>query len=378
MKRLNTATLTFHASHNYGSMLQAYALQHFLIKEIGVDNEIINFRSIAQKKMYSFPKEEKHSWKYNLIKYLLPNTKEDRIKKYNLFESFLSDYLTLSPEYNEEKDVIKYADKFDFLITGSDQIWNTKCIDFNWLYYLPFAKSNAIAYAPSMGPRGINAIADEHYDTIKDCLHKFKAISVREEGTAKAIYSISRNNAETLIDPTLLISKKEWDELSGNEPIIKGEYIFIYHPIVNKEFVEIAKNVSSKMGLPLYVSNRLPLLDELKNKFSLTNKMHYKLDVGPIEFLNLLKNAKYVISGSFHAVVFSIIFQKPFLAVNGKTDNRMSQLLKATHLLDYGVDKNNYLAHLKCLENIDFTHSIEYLEEEKHKSISFLKQAFDL
>ena len=105
MKRLNTATLTFHASHNYGSMLQAYALQHFLIKEIGVDNEIINFRSIAQKKMYSFPKEEKHSWKYNLIKYLLPNTKEDRIKKYNLFESFLSDYLTLSPEYNEEKDI---------------------------------------------------------------------------------------------------------------------------------------------------------------------------------------------------------------------------------------------------------------------------------
>lgn len=378
MKKITTGTITFHASHNYGSMLQAYALQQILINELGVVNELINFRSIDQKKMYSYPTEKKHSWKLKFIKFLLPNTLEDRKKKYNLFEKFLADYLQLSPEFKDDKEVIQYARKFDYLIAGSDQIWNTCCKDFNWLYYLPFANGNAVAYAPSMGPNSKKQVLNLHYENIKLHLQHFKAISVREKGTLDIIKCLSKKNIEILIDPTLLITKNKWNTLSGDKPLIDGDYIFMYHPFIDKEICRVTSNVSQLLGMPAYVSNQLPPIIEFKNMMSVKRKLKYKLDAGPIEFLNLLKNAKYVISGSFHAVVFSIIFQKPFLALNGKEDNRMYQLLKSTDLLNYAVNKDDYIQVLNKLDNIDFTKSTRYIEEEKYKSISFLKEAFDM
>ena len=378
MGKIKTATLTFHASHNYGSMLQAYALQQVLINELGVENTIINYRSDAQKRMYQSPEDKKHSWKYKIIKPLLIDKKSALIKKFHLFEKFLEEKLDVTPEFNDEKDVIDFAANVDYLITGSDQVWNTHCYDFNWLYYLPFAKGNAIAYAPSMGPAGKNEVNAEYYPRINNCLRHYKSISVREQGTADIIKSISDKDVDILIDPTLLINKETWDKLSGDEPIIKGDYIFMYHPFINNQIYQITKDISQKTGLPVYISNQLPYQIELNKIYSGKRNLRYKLDAGPIEFLNLLKNAKLVISGSFHAVVFSIIFNKPFLAVNGKTDNRMSQLLRATNLLEYGVNEDDYLIALHNLSNIDFTKAALYIKKERENSLTYLNSALEL
>ena len=378
MKKIKTATLTFHASHNYGSMLQAYALQQMLQKELGVENEIINFRSDAQKKMYQLASEKKENWKKRLVNLLLGNHTKALTKKYQKFEKFLNEYLILSKEFNSEAEVAEYANQFNYLISGSDQIWNTNCIDFAWPYFLPFAKNNAIAYAPSMGPNGKDRVSKENYSQINDCLQQYKAISVREQGTADVIKSISNKDVEILIDPTLMINKEIWDNLSGQEPLIKGEYIFMYKPAVNDLICKISNDISKQTGLPVIVSNKMSIGNEIRNTFSFNRRMHYKFDIGPIEFLNLLKNAKYVISGSFHAVVFSIIFNKPFLAVAGKTDNRMSQLLKSTDLLEFGVDSKNYMQVFKKLPEIDFTKSALYIEKEREHSLSFMKKALNL
>lgn len=374
MQKIKTGTVTFHASHNYGSMLQAYALQRTLTKILGVENEIINYRSEAQKRYYQLKDGKSLSLKHKILKLFIGNNERVLKKKFQLFENFLKEELVLSQEFNNENEVVEYSKKFDYLITGSDQIWNTYCLDFSWLYYLPFANGNAIAYAPSMGPDAMNKVSVDNYPKIKDLVLKFKSVSVRELGTAEVIKTISGQDAEILVDPTLLVEKDEWDRLAGEKPLIKGDYIFMYHPFVNKEIYWISKNISKHTGLPVIVSNKLFNKAELHNKLT-GNNLKYKLDCGPKEFLNLVKNAKYVISGSFHAVVFSIIFQRPFVALDGIKDNRMSQILKATNLLKYSIDKDNHIQVFKELESIDFSKSLEYIGNERTRSLAYLKNA---
>lgn len=374
MQKIKTGTVTFHASHNYGSMLQAYALQRTLTDVLGVDNEIINFRSEAQKKYYQLQDKKTETKKQKLLKLIIGSNDNALKKKFQLFEDFLEEELTLSQEFNSETEAADYSRKFDYLFSGSDQIWNTYCLDFCWLYFLPTANGNAIAYAPSMGPDAMNKVSVDNYEKIKDLVLKFKSLSVREQGTAEVIKVISGQEAEILVDPTLLVDRIEWERLAGKESLVNGDYIFMYHPFVNNEIYKISKNISRYTGLPVIVSNKLFNKADLHNKLT-GNHLKYKLDCGPKEFLNLIKNSKYVISGSFHAVVFSIIFQKPFVALDGIKDNRMSQILKDTNLLKYSIDKDNYIHVFKELENIDFSQSLEYIEKERKRSLEYLKSA---
>lgn len=378
MQKIKTATFTFHASHNYGSMLQAYALQYVLRNEVRIENEIINFRSLSQKLLYSDPGLKKYNFKQKVKQLLFGNYHKFLVEKYNLFEQFMKEKMILSQEFNDEVAAAKYSREFDFLITGSDQIWNTVCSDFNWIYFLPFAKGNAIAYAPSMGPCGIKEVKKEHYLKIKECLQQYKAVSVREKGSVEVLNKILATDVETLVDPTLLVDSKEWDDLAGNKPIINGDYIFMYKPFLDNPICEMAKKISRSLGIPVVVSNILPSRMELYNKLPLTTKIKSKLDCGPIEFLNLIKYSKLVISGSYHAVAFSIIFNKPFLAVNGKTDNRMSHLLKATNLLDYGVGLDDFSSVLNKLPSICFDDAKAYVDSERNRSIAFLKKSMNL
>ena len=98
------------------------------------------------------------------------------------------------------------------------------------------------------------------------------------------------------------------------------------------------------------------------------------LSVGPKEFLRLIMDSEFVLSGSFHAIVFSILFHKPFLAYNGLTDNRMSQILYSTGLEDYAVTDTNYLCKLSLLNEIDFSQADDYITRERKRSFDFLKK----
>ena len=132
--------LTFHASHNYGSMLQAHALQYVVVK-LGYTCEIINFRKKEQLKMYA-PIHKRGSLLQRLVRTvtLFPYLKGCN-EKYRLFEEFMQQYMNLSPDiYHTLEDVEKAGLQYDYYITGSDQIWNPICWDFDWVYFLPFVE----------------------------------------------------------------------------------------------------------------------------------------------------------------------------------------------------------------------------------------------
>ncbi|MCU6771238.1 Polysaccharide pyruvyl transferase [uncultured Bacteroides sp.] len=200
--------ITFHASHNYGSMLQAYALQH-IVQNLGYDCEIINFRSLSQKEMYK-PIFMKGTLYGRCVRFIIQSRYVlGIIKKQRLFEEFLKKELKLSSkEYTTFED-LKNADfNYDYYISGSDQIWNVRCYDFNYAYFLPFVKSGKkrIAYAPSLGP-DLSMQTHGDISKISDLLKKYDAISVREPTGAKYIVNLCQKSVSVVLDPTLLLSK---------------------------------------------------------------------------------------------------------------------------------------------------------------------------
>lgn len=372
---MKTATITFHASHNYGSMLQAYALQQVLKNKIGVENEILNLRTAVQRAVYPDPSKVQINVK-SILKLMLNLPIQSHLKnKYRLFEDFLSNYLVLSPEFNYGDNLVDYVQQFDYLISGSDQIWNTICTDFDWSYYLPFAQNNAIAYAPSMGPYPQREISETNYEKIKKYLLGFKAISVREKDTAELIEKIIGDKPQVLIDPTMLLDRNDWDKLAGETNLLNEKYIFLYSPSYTLEICELASDISARFGLQVVVSNKLPTKFLVKHK---KGKFKQILDCGPIEFIKLVRNAEFVISGSFHAIVFSILYRKPFLAYKGDVDSRMNQILTNSLLLDYAFDKSNYDSKLDILDRIDFSASENYIERERKNSFTFLKNSLEI
>lgn len=367
---IKTATITFHASHNYGSMLQAYALQQTLYR-LGYENEIINLRTQKQKDLYkrlsfkSFFKSPK-----DFIKGLLFLPYMNQLQqKHALFEKFLSDSLKLTKEYASLEELEKADFNYDCYISGGDQIWNTAPLDFDWSFYLPFVKKGKrISYAVSMGPMGEKAVTDR--DKIARLLSNYAHISVREEGTKAVVNGLSNKPVSMELDPALLLSAEEWNKVIVYNYEEKGDYILLYVPYFKKETYEMASFLSKKLGLKVIVT----LLGTPK---ALLYPFQTKLDVGPIEFLSLVKHAKLVVSGSFHALVFATLFHVPFYTVNGDKDNRMKTFLNNLNLLNRTIDINNRENKWKEAFDCDFTRAEEYLGIMRKASLDYLKNAIE-
>lgn len=363
--------ITFHASHNYGSMLQAYALQH-IVQNLGYDCEIINFRSLAQKEMYK-PIFMKGTLYGRCVRFIIQlRYAFGIIKKQRLFEKFLKKELNLSSKEYSTLEELENADfNYDYYISGSDQIWNVQCIDFSYAYFLPFIKSGKkrIAYAPSLGP-GISMKNHGDISKISDLLKKYDAISVREPAGAKFIENLCQKSVPAVLDPTLLLKIDEYDKLIDNKPLIKDEYVLIYSPNFNNRVYEMAWRLGQKHNIKVVLTQGLRTKGEML-KWGWQIKIYAAS--GPKEFLNLCKNATIICCDSFHAVVFSILFRKSFFVVNDIEDNRISNLLKITHLQKRKFSLSDDF--LSAPLQIDFTDAFNYLEMEKTKSMNWLKQS---
>lgn len=323
--------LTFHGSHNYGSMLQAFALQQIL-KKLGYESKIINFRTEKQKNIYSFDRKKKTFKDFTKHILLLSHRKALKIK-YDKFEDFLHNYLDCTKEYSFLEELEQKNFKFDCFIVGSDQIWNTNCFDFDKAYFLPFVKNcKKIAYAPSLGP------IKNNYDAILEYIKDFDYISVREK---QNFYSIEQKLGKDIfvaLDPTLLLTKEEWFQYIKKEPLIKQEYIFMYSPSYKKYLIDVADKYSKDLNLPVVVSNLFSV--------RLVFKKYIKyFEAGPLEFLNLIKNARIIISGSFHATLFSMLFNKEVISPNGDKDFRIVTLIEKFKNLQ--KERNDSLSFLK-------------------------------
>ncbi len=369
----NIATITFHAAHNYGSNLQAYALQEYVKKISGEEYnyEIINLRTDIQKEQYSLNKDNKITSKI-VRKVLLKDYNKKAKEKFEKFEDFINNKLQITKEYKSLEELKQANLNYDYYISGSDQLWNLRANDFDWSNFLEFVnKGKKISYAASFGPKKM-VWTEEEKNRVKNDLEKYECISVREEG--------SRNNVKELLnveevsmhmDPTILLTKEEWERILPIERIYKNKYILYYSLGQNKEHIELVKKISKILKLPV-VTTRYAGRRELFSGFEQI------YDVGPIEFLSLLKNAELVLSSSFHGTIFSSIFEVPFFAINGLQDYRISTLLKKLNLENRSINTETIEEKCKNYKDINFKVATEEIKKEREKSTKYLREALDL
>ena len=353
--------MTFHASLNCGSMLQAYALQTILTEKYNADVEIINYSNFGQRNYYSkwdiFPKPS--VW-INDIK-AIPHYKAiDKMRAD--YEEFSNKYLNIRTKLLKRRSQLNGIDKkFDIVIAGGDQVWNVRCRDADIAYFLSFVKTaKKVAYSPSLGARNINkyAINPQKY---ADLINSFDYLSVREVNGQKWLKELTGKDIPLIADPTLLLTHKEWiDHLSIKKNKNKEKFMLYYAFYYNKEKNdEILKKLSEKMDMPIYI------IDGKSWSINKLDKYGFKLyeKSGPIGFLELMENAEISLVQSFHGIIFSTLFHKTFWSLRNQTiknpdDDRAKVILNQLGL------ENRAITYEELLEK-DITEKVDYSEADK-------------
>lgn len=325
--------LTYHSGFNYGACLQAYALQTTL-KRFGYDNEIINFETeafVASREMFSRKPRRMKELVKNFTRLPYWRSLHERER---MFNSYTFDVLNSSPRYKTEEEVARHAEDYDCIICGSDQIWNLTHVKddpaITPLFFLNFPKKQRrIAFSASFA--SFTKIADQHEEEFMPWIREFDAISVREQDGYDYLRRKGVDCTLTL-DPTLLLDKEDYAPICA-ERLIEGKYILMFGWNTNADLIEAAKRVSARLGLPVY--NIVP---PPRGMFC---GIPRKLDVGPCEFLSMVKHAEFVVTNSFHGTAFSTTFEKPYVSVvTGQADTRMHSLLEQLGLADHLVTKD--------------------------------------
>ncbi|UZT05993.1 polysaccharide pyruvyl transferase family protein [Clostridium sp. LQ25] len=360
--------LTYHTGFNYGASLQAYALQT-TIKKYNTNCEIINFeteRFLASREMFSRkPKRLKE-----VIKIITRVLYYKQLKKrQKLFDDYTQSCLKISQLYRTEDDVIRHAKDYDCIVCGSDQIWNLDESDAptaNPIFFLNFPKAQRrVSYAASFG-KWVKK-APDHEEVFLPWLKQFDMISVRE--TSGVEYLKSRGlKCDLVLDPTLLLDEHEYDEIC-KERLIKEKYILLFSWNCNNDVIEAAKKVSREMNLPI--------INIVPPPRAIFKGVKRKLDIGPLEFLSMVKNAEFVVTNSFHGTAFSTIYNKPYVSIHtGIPDPRMASLLSQLGLSDHLVTYKEI--NVDKMVNTDFSLVKGKMKILRQSSIDYLKKAIEV
>jgi len=358
--------ITFHAAFNFGSMLQAYALQASLQK-LGHEVEIINFRSKVQKDMYASPNNFNSFMRFLGIckrNLLYPEATVYLKYKWKRFNAFLNTQLNVTKEYATIEELKKTKFNYDVIIYGSDQIWNITAKDFNAVYVDDFChNAKKIAYAISMGP------FPEKIDLgiLKPFVKSFNALSFRDERSANVIRPFLQDKTLSIVcDPTFLLQEREYFNLFEQKPLIKGRYIYCYTPYIIDDILPFAEKIAKDTNLPVVINNYCP-------KKILKKYPHvYLSNGGPSEFLNLIKYSEFIFGSSFHLLTFSLIFRKEFYLVDKGVDSRLNFLVNKLCLTDRAISEDCFIKNKFVRRGIDYNTVNKELTSFKDSSIDFL------
>lgn len=368
MKKI--ATITFHASHNYGSVLQAYALTK-VIENLGHSASVINYRSKEQKECYTLYR------KYRGVKGFVRNVYQRLIsnklkKRYKGFEDFINNVLPVTEEVCDKTEIKRFSSAFDCYVCGSDQIWNPACLDFSTAYYLDFVEDKkCVAYAPSLGKGEFDS---EHIKLIKGLLENVDYISVREKQGKALLETLTDKPVELVCDPVVLLGRQGWESVIPNIDV-KKPYMFVYFLENNHGDRSYIDLISKTLGLKVVILNE-NVKDVFKNYIK-------KYDALPLEFVSLIKNAKFVYTNSFHATAFSAMFNVPCASMIAKSDNvqNNNDSRKIDFLTALGLEKNlkKSLTKEEIIEitKTDFIKANEELEKLREKSKNYLIKAIE-
>lgn len=386
MKRIGIITVS--KTNNFGAELQAFAL-HKKLSNLGFDSEIIDYLYFKNKRHHpskkskpeiNFSKKQKikEYILYRIVSPLIENwltrVHKSTQKRLSNFQNFYQLNCSFSKEYNSIEKLYSAHHKYDVFIVGSDQVWNPATGTSLKPYFLDFAPKDKIklSYASSFG---ISTIDYQHHKLYKKYLTKLDFISVREENGVKIIKQIAERNSLVVLDPTLLLTKEEWSDVSKNSDILlKNKYILIYSLHDSDSLIELAYKLSKQLDLPIMnLCKRSFINKKYKNITNIT-------DAGPSEFISLFQTASFVLTNSFHGTVFSVNFNIPFYSVlksNRSNNSRILDFLALVKLTGRICYEKQEICNNSDSGLISFDVSNQILLKEKVRSLDFLINAIN-
>lgn len=368
---MKIAIMTWLHNGNYGSMLQAYALQKYL-RDQGYDVTNIDYEPGSIQKVKNLI-ENRNSPKLFLEKYEAwkvshdAGFKNERAVRKEKFDQFCMQNMQLSDKFRKPKELKAISDTYDIYICGSDQIWSPYLL--NPVYYLCFVGNRKkIAYAASFG---VTSTTTSKRKQINDYIQRFSDVSIRE---SEGLSLLDNKNIFVAVDPTLLLSKEEWEGIAMHREDRQG-YVLCYFLKDNQRYFQAAIRFAEQKGLKLVT---IPSGTE-----------SYKLGevaagAGPADWAALVHSAGYVFTDSFHAVVFSLIFRREFFAFNKYADSdrnsqncRVKNLLTIVGLEERIIEKDKTETALTDFAPVNYQKVWDKLEAVIEKSKKWLIDAIE-
>lgn len=357
--------LTFHRSRSYGASLQAYATLKALQK-IGCDAEFIDYTNAFEQRMHK-PRGNRLERLYRYIRWVIKSTLlRDAYWKQRAFgniDSFYEGHIS-KQEYCNHHALMNAH--YDVMLAGSDQIWNpeiTNGLDTAFLLEFGQAKRR-VAYASSMGSKAVN---EETEDQFRRLIPAFDAIGVREAFVREQLSPFTDKEIAVVCDPTFLLQRCDWDSVADSVEVRRitklPRYALSY-------FVSGYTKHNMELAASAKMLSDVPLCNIHMNRYRRRGIDRMLAGITCPEFLALIKNAEYVITDSFHGIVFSIVFEKSFIPLtNQKNPVRVRELMHALGLEDR-IDDSQALQ-----QAIDYDVVRARVAEMRDKGLSWLEDA---
>lgn len=361
---MRVGILTQYYKKNYGGILQSYALFQVL-SGLGHEVEIIDFRYNSSKNQ-SFGQRidrlfKKFAHQKKESKKVVISTRELPKEHVAAFNAFKKEHLKYSPQLTV-KTIGQYVPKYDAVVVGSDQVWND-LTGKHLFYFFDFGspyKGKKITYAPCSV---ITEIPSYSKKKLNKLLHQMDSISARDETTKRLVENASGLSPELVLDPTFLYGFQEF----SSPAIVEGDYVFAYilGSEIEKGHKYVLDKIFSKYGKMKVIAAIIPNISLEVEKFA--DEVRY--NASPDEWVNLIANAKFVYTDSFHGCVFSMKFHKPFYAYY-KDAKRTSRLLDLKNT--YRLQNIQPSGEEICLTEPDYMYIDTVIEEQKAHSLGFI------
>lgn len=361
--RVAIFTWCYFGKINYGQILQCYATQK-LCEEYGFDVTIINYRPLKEfENIYNIPPKgiERDKYERQYKERYIERQDEKQVER---FLEFIDQNIHLSSRCYSVCDIEEEIEDKDFLIVGSDQLWNP--IWFDPVYLLEFAKKGQKCISIATGGISVNRkIYHPTFERIAKRIGSFEFVSVREAISKNILNTYTNKKIIDILDPTLLLDEVKWMRFCDNK-LIDDEYIFVYYLGQLTPHKHILKEIAKKYNLKRIIYIKM---HDSKEKINDEGIMEAVIDAGPKELLSLIRYSNVVCTDSFHGFVFSLIFEKEFFLMDRAytsrdkvSDTREKNIIDS---LKIGKRYANCKKDLIEIEAIDYAYIKKNLYEKR-------------
>lgn len=364
--------ITFHAAYNFGSVMQTYGTVR-TIEKLGRTIETIDYRTPSQTFWYQIDFSRKKGLRSMIDNFGFQFIKAARRKRARKYEDFITRFLKpTAKRYTGYKQLYDANLDYDVLVSGSDQVWNIGCGEFQYEshdailpYFLQFGNpKRRVAYASSFGGQTLRNVRK-----YKDLLCQYDALSTREPIIRDYIEKATGRDVELVCDPTWLLDRDEWLSLQGTyRPATKRPYIFVYalywsFRALNRWLPKV-KELAQRHGMDIYCVSPL--------NYHSDKEITMIQDAGPLDILSYLANAALVITNTFHGTIFSMNFEVPFYSCCVQSGSRQGQMLAMCGLEDRIINTPSELLEDNGF-GCDFTESTNAIQKLRIGSINYLR-----